>query len=532
MAPRRKTAADVPGPPAKKPRASTPRTDGAKKGRKTNPKAPTKSARKPAEKHPTEPRLIRAEPTPTPGCSGEQRAPGESHLLSRDVSEQPERRAAERDHVAEEQRERAYSPSASLLSQGRSPASSESEDQPMEDQNPAPETSRANMRPEHEVHRHVNERENSVASASANQIDRLASVLESTFRAIREQSLSEQNVNLLNRLTTKALPSFAGDPLEWLYFKQTYEATTQASGFNEQENVSRLFRALQGEARKTVSSLLATGRDATAIMKTLELHYGNKRIIARKLLEEIKSLPDLESGRIRFTQFASKLKNAVSAIRDLGLAGCLGDLDLIANVAGKLPYVLKRAFNKYTAAASDELPELVRLANFLEAEAELEAAGGLCDLEVAGPSTKTSNRARHAATERQTRVYAVRPEAPREPNVEQKKASGGKCLHCNRAGHSLDECRAFRRESVNRRWYYARKWQVCYKCLKVGHKCNDCTQPSCFACRRQHHAVLHDAARFSRPQPATAPAAAPSEPAAVSRDTEAARAERGRDIDY
>ena len=220
------------------------------------------------------------------------------------------------------------------------------------------------------------------------------------------------------------------------------------------------------------------------------------------------------------------MKNAVSAIRDLGLSGCLGDLDLIANVTGKIPYVWKGAFNKYTETARDEFSELVKLVNFLDAEAELEAAGGLCDLEVASPSTKTSSRARQVATERHTRVYAARHEAPREPNIKQKGTSDVKCLHCNRVGHAFDECRAFRRKSVNRRWYYARKWQVCYKCLKIGHKCNDCTQPNCFTCRRlaRCHALL-----ASTTAPATA--AAP-EPVAASYAAERADSERRRDAGY
>ena len=84
-------------------------------------------------------------------------------------------------------------------------------------------------------------------------------------------------------------------------------------------------------------------------MKSLELHFGNIHVIARRLVDEIKSLPDIESGKIRLTQFASTLKTAVSTLRALGLTGCLGNLDLISSVASKLPYVLKRSFNKYAA---------------------------------------------------------------------------------------------------------------------------------------------------------------------------------------
>ena len=137
------------------------------------------------------------------------------------------------------------------------------------------------------------------------------------------------------------------------------------------------------------------------------------------------------------------------------------------------------------------------LADFLYEEAELAAAGGLCDLEPECSARKTSNRNKQDATARHSRVYTITRDTMRysdAPNANSNEASG-KCLYCDRGNHTVESCRAFLKETPSRRWYFARKWRVCYKCLRVGHSCVDCDRENCATCRRPHHAILHDSRR-------------------------------------
>ena len=85
--------------------------------------------------------------------------------------------------------------------------------------------------------------------------------------------------------------------------------TSQFGGYSDRENVARLFVALRGEARENVSTMLATNQDAHAIMNALELNFGNKKSLADKILSQIKSLPDLESGKIKLTLFIYTTRN-------------------------------------------------------------------------------------------------------------------------------------------------------------------------------------------------------------------------------
>ena len=65
-------------------------------------------------------------------------------------------------------------------------------------------------------------------------------------------------------------------------------------------NVERLFLALRCETRESVS-IMRDNQDAESIMSALKLNFGNKKLLAAKIVAEIKSLPDIDSGKIKLT---------------------------------------------------------------------------------------------------------------------------------------------------------------------------------------------------------------------------------------
>ena len=76
------------------------------------------------------------------------------------------------------------------------------------------------------------------------------------------------------------LPTSSGNPLEWFNFKEACELSSELGGYSDRENIARLFEALGGDAREVVNTLLATSRNASTVMRTLELHFGNKKLVA------------------------------------------------------------------------------------------------------------------------------------------------------------------------------------------------------------------------------------------------------------
>lgn len=142
----------------------------------------------------------------------------------------------------------------------------------------------------------------------------------------------------MNHLTTtKHLSEFSGDAFERLHFKEAYKLSKETGGYSEPEHIAHLFTALKGDAREIVSIQLATSRDPDAVMKTLELHYGNKEAVADKIIYDLRKLPSIKSGEISLIQLATKITNATIAFKSFNLTGHLHSPELIVEIGATLP---------------------------------------------------------------------------------------------------------------------------------------------------------------------------------------------------
>lgn len=327
--------------------------------------------------------------------------------------------------------------------------------------------------------------------------ERLTDAIVETLRAVKEASLGEGNSRLLNRLTTaRKLPKFSGNPMEWLNFKEAYLSSSELGAFSDRENVARLFEALEGEARASVSALLATASDATAIMRTLELQFGNKHTIAERIIQEIKGLPDLGCGSQNIACFAAKLRNSVTAFKSIDFIGYLHSPELAKIVANKLPSALRYAFNRYAAESGAEKTMLEKLADFIYKEAELAVNTSIFDVE---PASTSAARNLNAPKRQPRSKPAIAYTATHIPNSSRKEPSDSgdrmsttnKCAFCERKNHRSWECRNFARETIARRWVLVKKNRLCFKCLDRGHVNERCRGPNCSLCKKPHHSLLH-----------------------------------------
>jgi len=64
----------------------------------------------------------------------------------------------------------------------------------------------------------------------------------------------------------KELPSFSGDPEEWPMFISTFEHSTSAEGFSNNENLLHLQKCLKGRAREMVKNKLLLRRLVPEVM--------------------------------------------------------------------------------------------------------------------------------------------------------------------------------------------------------------------------------------------------------------------------
>lgn len=90
---------------------------------------------------------------------------------------------------------------------------------------------------------------NSLSSGSLE--DQLTNILKNSFASASRSLLSDENSSkFVNRMTsTKYLPSYYGDPLEWYKFKEAVETSTSIGEYSDKENLLRLSDALKGDAK-------------------------------------------------------------------------------------------------------------------------------------------------------------------------------------------------------------------------------------------------------------------------------------------
>jgi hypothetical protein len=69
-------------------------------------------------------------------------------------------------------------------------------------------------------------------------------------------------------------------------------------------------------------------RDASKIIN--KMHFGNKKVIATKIIRDLKVLSVFEFGQISLIQFTTNLKNAIIAFKALKLIGYLYSPDIIS----------------------------------------------------------------------------------------------------------------------------------------------------------------------------------------------------------
>ena len=337
-------------------------------------------------------------------------------------------------------------------------------------------------------------------NVSLDPLNRLASILELSFKQARDSSLSDGNAKLVNRMTTAiSLPFFSGDPLEWLNFKEVFEATTESGGYSDRGNIARLFAVLKGEARETVSTLLATTRDPKSVMDTLEMRYGDKNDIAERVANDLKTLPSIDSGNVTLAHFATKLRNAVATFKSFDLPGYLYHPDLIKFIGSQMPNALKYAYSRYIEDVSpDKTSELEILSDFLYAESKKTARTMIFNIDKEIDKRPETFVAK-GKNQRRAKVNAIYNasdcEVKKDKNNYQKNKydSVHDCSVCGRKNHRPMECRNLLAATVNKRWVIARKQKLCYKCLDSGHPRRSCdSEDKCSYCHSQsHHSLLH-----------------------------------------
>lgn len=135
---------------------------------------------------------------------------------------------------------------------------------------------------------------NAYASAGIDPTNTVGQAFLETLRMVRDAAASESRSRSGGRPSfLKELPDSTGDSLEWPVFENRFYDSTRDFGYSDSDNIARLQRAVRGDAKTKIRTLLATASSAKSVMNSLKLQYGNPAAIAARISRDITELPSM-----------------------------------------------------------------------------------------------------------------------------------------------------------------------------------------------------------------------------------------------
>ncbi|XP_070132565.1 uncharacterized protein [Drosophila bipectinata] len=250
------------------------------------------------------------------------------------------------------------------------------------------------------------------------------------------------------------LPDFEGQPEEWPIFLCAFTETTAAYQCTELENNQRLVKALKGEARETVKSLLIHPSNVQAVMEQLRFRYGRPEQLIRSQLESVREVQPIQEANIaRIKPFTTKVSNL-------------------------------SAFLQSTATGSQHLANPTLMEELI---AKL-------------PLSKRLDWARHAATIQPYPTVAHLSDV----REEERYVDRPRCCPICEGQHQVRDCKDFISASTTTRIESARKQRLCFSCLEPGHMSRFCRKSrgcNVLGCQMRHHHLLHEVPKRSKRPP-------------------------------
>ncbi|XP_049866070.1 uncharacterized protein LOC126366823 [Pectinophora gossypiella] len=268
------------------------------------------------------------------------------------------------------------------------------------------------------------------------------------------------------------LPLFSGAHHEWLSYQAAYNESRNY--YSEVENIARLRRSLRGRALEAVNSLLIANPKPDEVVKALKTRFGRPDAIAISEIEKLRSLPRCSEAPREICAFAGKIRNSVATLQALGKEQYMFNPELVRVITDKLPSILK--FRWYEKSSRDKKePDLVCFANFIDTEADY------CS-QFAPPEHVDMNDKFKQRAVQKIHTQVIQTDKPVLT-----------CPVCDKS-HLVQSCDVFKNSDINNRWELAKKYKLCFKCLRVRKWKHSCKIQQCGeqGCRGTHNKLLHN----------------------------------------
>ena len=301
--------------------------------------------------------------------------------------------------------------------------------------------------------------------------------IHSTVSTASNHNHSSRRINLPKLV----LPRFSGDLLQWITFKEAFNAAVaDDDNLDEIQKFQYLQSQLDGDAARTIAGLPLTNANYAEAMSLLEKRFGQPHKIISSYMKALLELPKPVDTISSLQDFYDKSETYIRSLRSLGKTeDAYGDL--------LVPIIFEKLSNRFRTQISREHGDvawtLSELRDAIYHEIQASQAGDFSDhLE-----TTTTTASLFLTQQRQGNRYQEKPKVS---------VQTFKCTYC-KGNHYSSDCEKV--SDIAKRREIAKRDRLCFNCLRPHHNSNDCqARGRCRVCKNKHHTSLcykHDSVK-------------------------------------
>ncbi|XP_037942998.1 uncharacterized protein LOC119675852 [Teleopsis dalmanni] len=285
---------------------------------------------------------------------------------------------------------------------------------------------------------------------------------------LSNDGISENTVTLQSvKLPQITLPSFDGNPLMWVQFRDLFLQLIDEQPFKPMQKMFYLTTNLIGEPKNLIKHLPASTENYATAWQILRSRYDNKRLLITALLNKLLSQSSLTAETSSgLKSLHDVTKECILGLKAQGILIEEWDAILVHLTLKKLDRGTQTAFEQ-SLKDNRSLVSFEELLQFIESRFQsLEAFGRGFNVKVLNTS----------------RVVAATNEGSNYEKL---------CPACKNDRHPLYTCKSFIQELPTKRLQLVKQMRLCINCLKFGHFARECSSGNCKICNKKHNSLLH-----------------------------------------
>ncbi|KAG5891742.1 hypothetical protein JTB14_000345 [Gonioctena quinquepunctata] len=213
------------------------------------------------------------------------------------------------------------------------------------------------------------------------------------------------------------------------------------------------------------------------------MRFGRPDQIIETLITQVRAIQPMRDQNLeKLIHFSNHVRNLVETIKSLKCTGHLKNPQLLKELLGKIPDMLKLQWGDIMYNCGGEA-DLNSFSEWLNTR-----ANAACYVSTPSSKYKVLENFQHYSR------FQTKPRHEVALSTNERKHPKILCHYCEMKGHKTQLCPKFNENDVETRWSVVTKKKLCFSCLSNNHQTYRCEiRKSCGlnGCRRHHHKLLH-----------------------------------------